>query len=165
MFFRLDDILPALWAPGQPDGPKNRRVRVSEIEFCIAVRQVEGLSEMDPPGLLHDEPCHRLAAAVCEEKPSSMKLGFMGKKNFVFFLDNLQYNELSIFFPDPETEERTEEMEEQEQLRREGEPMSLESMGKINFVFLDNLQYMNFQYFPQIQKLNKRLMKWRNKYN
>lgn len=102
----LDDILPALWAPGQPDGPKNRRVRVSEIEFCIAVRQVEGLSEMDPPGLLHDEPCHRLAAAVCEEKPSSMKLGFM----------------------DPETEQTTDEMEEQVQLKREEEQMPFESM-------------------------------------
>ena len=74
----LDDVVPGLWAPGQPDGPTSRRVRVSEIEFCVAVRQAEG-SEMDPPGLLHDEPCHRLAVAVCEEKPSSMNLGSMGK--------------------------------------------------------------------------------------
>jgi len=72
----LDDVVPGLWAPGQPDGPTSRRVRVSEIEFCVAVRQAEG-SEMDPPGLLHDEPCHRLAVAVCEEKPSSMNLGSM----------------------------------------------------------------------------------------
>ena len=81
--FRLDDIVPALWALGQPNGPKSRRVRVSEIEFCVAVRQVEVSSEMDPPGLLHDEPCHRLAAAVCEEKPSSMTLGSRGEKSFL----------------------------------------------------------------------------------
>merc|ERR1711981_1167345 len=94
----LDDIVPALWALDQPDGPKSRRVRVSEIEFCVAVRQVEVTSEMDPPGILHDEPCHRLAAAVCEEKPSSMTLGSR----------------------DSETEQRTEEIEEELlQLRRE----------------------------------------------
>jgi len=103
----LDDIVPALWALDQPDGPKSRRVRVSEIEFCVAVRQVEVSSEMDPPGLLHDEPCHRLAAAVCEEKPSSMTLGSR----------------------DPETEQRTEEIEEELlQLRREEEPMPFEFM-------------------------------------
>jgi len=63
-----ENIIPDLWAEGQPDGPIGGPV--SRMEFCVAV-QMTGQT-----GKLHDKLCNSKMVAVCEKNSMIPNLDF-----------------------------------------------------------------------------------------